>query len=554
MRLTYVALPPDNKLIKGIIVIVPDAFGWEFVNNRLLADQYTLNGDFLVYLPDFMDGRPAPVWLLDIVGPLTDTAISWNWIWKPWYLAQTIYGMAPFFYYNGLAASWPRIRSFFEALRLHEGPQRRIGAAGFCWGGKPVLTLAHPESITKGGIPLVDAVFTGHPSGMSLPGDADTIIKPVSVAIGDRDIVTSMSQVNVMKEAWKNLKTPTEVVVYPGAGHGFCVRVDDKNENLFQQSKEVEKQALDWFATYFGQVKGLLCDTAEKVGLDRLDQLCSPSEYATRHTISIQRRTQCFSTNDRRKKALRACDRCRLRKTKCSGFPPCTRCQRDGFVCTTENEPKKEFRRLSSGYTEVSQTRDAAFTATIQRLYLMVRNGETWDFDEPELDDRGELIVHDIVHKLGYTLPSTEAESPTPSMVSEDEDKSEEGPIRHKNEHKVHVLKQEAVVPDTGLPTPCQAEQSPPEHYLDTLTDGSNASMDRCLSSDNLSTSSQHWIDGFYMDFSAPIWGTDMMTLHWPQSDLVSEASSEAVSANNPLLFQPLPFNVCGGSNGMSYS
>ncbi|CVK86991.1 hypothetical protein FPRO06_06286 [Fusarium proliferatum] len=251
-RPTYVASPQDDKPIKGIIVIVPDAFGWEFVNNRLLADQYALNGNFLVYLPDFMDGRSAPTWLLDIVGPLTDTTPSWNWIWKPWYLAQTIYGMAPFFYYNSLAASWPRIRSFFEAVRLREGPQRRIGAAGFCWGGKPVLTLAHPDSITKNGIPLVDAVFTGHPSGMSLPGDAEQIIKPVSVAIGDRDIVTSMSRVNLMKETWRDLDTPTEMVVYPGAGHGFCVRVDEKNENLFQQSKEAEKQALDWFATHFG--------------------------------------------------------------------------------------------------------------------------------------------------------------------------------------------------------------------------------------------------------------------------------------------------------------
>ncbi|EWG42591.1 hypothetical protein FVEG_15456 [Fusarium verticillioides 7600] len=204
-RLTYVASPPDNKPAKGIIVIVPDAFGWGFVNNRLLADQYALNGDFLVYLPDFMDGRSAPTWLLDIVGP-------------------------PF----------------------ARGPQQRIGAAGFCWGGKPVLTLAHPESLTEDGIPLVDAVFTGHPSGMSLPGDAEPIVRPVSVAIGDRDIVTSMSQFNVMKETWKDLDTPTEVVVYPGAGHGFCVRVNEKNKNLFQQSKEAEKQALDWFAMHFG--------------------------------------------------------------------------------------------------------------------------------------------------------------------------------------------------------------------------------------------------------------------------------------------------------------
>ncbi|KAF5708561.1 Dienelactone hydrolase [Fusarium mundagurra] len=194
-RPTYVTSPLDDKPVKGIIVIVPDAFGWEFVNNRLLADQYALNGDFLVYLPDFMDLE------LDMEAV--------------WYFAQTIYGIAPFFYHNGLAASWPRIRSFFEALRLHESPEQRIGAAGFCWGGKPVLTLAYPESITEDGMPLVDAVFTGHPSGMSLPGDA-------------------------------------EIVVYPRAGQGFCVQVDEKNDNLLQQSKEAEKQALNWFATHFG--------------------------------------------------------------------------------------------------------------------------------------------------------------------------------------------------------------------------------------------------------------------------------------------------------------
>ncbi|KAF5632036.1 Dienelactone hydrolase [Fusarium sp. NRRL 52700] len=251
-RPTYVASPPDDKPVKGIIIIVPDAFGWEFVNTRLLADQYALNGDFLVYLPDFMVGRSAPIWLLDIVVSLTDTTLSWSWIKKPWYLAQTIYGMAPFYYSNGFASLWPRIRSFFEAVRLHEGPQRRIGAAGFCWGGKPVLTLAHPESITEDGMPLVDAVFTGHPSGISLPADAKSIVKPVSVAIGDRDNFMSISQVNVMKEIWKDLDTDTQVVVYPGAGHGFCVRVDKKNENLSQQSREAEKQALDWFMKHLG--------------------------------------------------------------------------------------------------------------------------------------------------------------------------------------------------------------------------------------------------------------------------------------------------------------
>ncbi|EWG44916.1 hypothetical protein FVEG_05879 [Fusarium verticillioides 7600] len=252
-RQTYVATPSNNAPIKGTIIIVPDAYGWEFVNNRLLADHYALYGNFLVYLPDFMDGRPAPLWLLDVVPRLGDTSSIWNFIRQPWYAAQLVYGVAPFFMYNSFGRAWPRIRSFVEAVRLNEVPGLRIGAAGFCWGGRPVLFLTHPDARTAEGNPLVDAVFTGHPSGLCLPGDAEKVTKPVSVAIGDTDIVTSMSQIDVMKNVWQSLgDVPTEVVVYRGAGHGFCVRVDPSNQNQFQQSKEAEDQALRWFDKHLG--------------------------------------------------------------------------------------------------------------------------------------------------------------------------------------------------------------------------------------------------------------------------------------------------------------
>jgi dienelactone hydrolase len=56
-RATYIAEPPNGVEPKGIVVIVPDVFGWDFVNNRLLADAYAAKGNFRVYLPDFMDGR-----------------------------------------------------------------------------------------------------------------------------------------------------------------------------------------------------------------------------------------------------------------------------------------------------------------------------------------------------------------------------------------------------------------------------------------------------------------------------------------------------------------
>ncbi|CAJ0549945.1 Ff.00g065400.m01.CDS01 [Fusarium sp. VM40] len=252
-RQTYVATPLDDVPIKGIVVIVPGAYGWEFVNNRLLADHYASRGHFLVYLPDFMDGRPAPLWLLDVMARFGDANSIWDLIWKPWYTAQLVYGVVPFFMYNSSGRAWPRIRSFFEAVRLHEGSERRIGAAGFCWGGRPVMTLARSDVDTANSKPLVDAVFAGHPSGLSLPGDAENVTKPISVAIGDKDQVTPMSQVNVMRSVWQGLEdVPIELVVYPGAGHGFCVRVDSNNKNQFQQSEEAEEQALRWFGKYLG--------------------------------------------------------------------------------------------------------------------------------------------------------------------------------------------------------------------------------------------------------------------------------------------------------------
>jgi hypothetical protein len=54
---TYVVNPPEGRPPKGIAVIIPDAFGWDFVNIRLLADSYADKGDFKVYAPDFMNGK-----------------------------------------------------------------------------------------------------------------------------------------------------------------------------------------------------------------------------------------------------------------------------------------------------------------------------------------------------------------------------------------------------------------------------------------------------------------------------------------------------------------
>lgn len=52
----YITDPPNGAPAKGIVVIIPDAFGWTLLNSRILADRYAERGGWKVLLPDFMDG------------------------------------------------------------------------------------------------------------------------------------------------------------------------------------------------------------------------------------------------------------------------------------------------------------------------------------------------------------------------------------------------------------------------------------------------------------------------------------------------------------------
>jgi len=95
-----------------------------------------------------------------------------------------------------------------------------------------------------------------------------------------------------------------------------------------------------------------------------------------------------------------------MKKTKCDGESPCKRCKDDGLVCTAGSRKKTEFKQLPRGYAEVLENTQYALIATVQKLYTMIRNGESWELGEPEMNDRGQPVIHDIASKLGCIRPS----------------------------------------------------------------------------------------------------------------------------------------------------
>lgn len=51
----------------------------------------------------------------------------------------------------------------------------------------------------------------------------------------------------------------------------------------------------------------------------------------------------------------------------------------------------------------------------------MLRNGQQWDLGEPDLNDRGQPVIHNIAQKLGCIRPNSDIDLPVHTVFPEDE-------------------------------------------------------------------------------------------------------------------------------------
>lgn len=149
-----------------------------------------------------------------------------NYIFFRYLYATMIWILIPWLIAHRPSVSNPIVKSFFETLRK-DNPDVKIGAAGFCWGGKFSIGLGQKgwsETL------LVDAIFAGHPSMIKLPDDVKEPVVPASIAAAAEDSRFGPDHAEQTKTAWKDVQVPTEVVVYEGVDHGFCIRGNMNNE------------------------------------------------------------------------------------------------------------------------------------------------------------------------------------------------------------------------------------------------------------------------------------------------------------------------------------
>jgi len=131
-----------------------------------------------------------------------------------------------------------------------KGDLSRLGITGFCWGGRIVWLYAAHSSRLKAGVAwygrLTDEKDPLHPEH---PLDVAGKLKaPVLGLYGGADPSIPMETIERMRQALKAAASPSEIIVYPDAPHGF--NADYRPSYRKDAAQDGWKRMLAWFKKY----------------------------------------------------------------------------------------------------------------------------------------------------------------------------------------------------------------------------------------------------------------------------------------------------------------
>jgi carboxymethylenebutenolidase len=137
------------------------------------------------------------------------------------------------------AAAW--------AAKSGSGDAGRLAVTGFCWGGRITwLYAAHNPKLKAGVAWYGRLVGQGTELQPKYPIDIAASLKaPVLGLYGGKDQGIPLADVEKMREALAAAKQPSEIVVYPEAGHGF--NADYRPSYSAADAKDGWARCLAWF-------------------------------------------------------------------------------------------------------------------------------------------------------------------------------------------------------------------------------------------------------------------------------------------------------------------
>jgi carboxymethylenebutenolidase len=139
---------------------------------------------------------------------------------------------------------------------LHEAgfSDGTIGIVGFCFGGRVTFLIAARRKIGAG-VGFYGGGITHNSQGMAAPlaSEAGSLQTPWLGLFGDEDAMIPVDGVEDLRASLGDASVKTEIVRYPGAGHGFHC---DARESYHEVSaKDGWRRALDWFSGHLAPVR-----------------------------------------------------------------------------------------------------------------------------------------------------------------------------------------------------------------------------------------------------------------------------------------------------------
>ncbi|KAL6716376.1 hypothetical protein ACLMJK_005942 [Lecanora helva] len=246
---TYIAEPPDGSKRRSLIFI-SDIFGWTLPNTRLLADAYAAAG-FYIYLPDLHGGDSLPISFLNTVEPPLKDQEHLSVTEKAKNAALVPATLGPWLATHREGVTKPLIDGFVNAVRMVPGTDK-LGAVGFCWGGRYAILQAHGQEKSERGSSVggVDAAYACHPSLVSIPGDFEGVKVPLSLALGTKDSLLDVASVGGIREVLEGKEVETQIRMYEDQVHGFALRSDWSSEKDKKAMDDAEKQGIEWFSKH----------------------------------------------------------------------------------------------------------------------------------------------------------------------------------------------------------------------------------------------------------------------------------------------------------------
>ncbi|KAG2144593.1 dienelactone hydrolase [Suillus clintonianus] len=206
----YVATPTVDYAKDKVILYLPDVFGIELVNAKLIVDDFA-NNSFKVIAVDYFNGDSLPADAMN-----SDTFDLKKWVAN-----------------HGAEQTRPPLDKVIAALK--EEGVTKFGVTGYCFGGRYAFDLAFEN--------VIQCTVVSHPSALKIPEDLETYFSK-----SQAPLLINSCEIDQMFPAGAQAKADEifgdekfapgyKREYFPGCKHGFAVR-GDMTDPLAKAGKE----------------------------------------------------------------------------------------------------------------------------------------------------------------------------------------------------------------------------------------------------------------------------------------------------------------------------